>query len=129
MGRLSGLGLSLGLADSDLGFKHAFLRRFIVEHEHSVETENRLRVLLQVDQVVLGHELALRDQEVFGHVVERVYLEAVHDKVHIEIASSDQSLESTPVLLRDAFDGELPVVLLELDAALSLVLTRTQVAR
>ena len=39
----------------------AHLRSLKVQHEHPVQTQNSLGVLLQVDQVVLRHELASDD--------------------------------------------------------------------
>ena len=49
------------LAHHQLLVDDAHLRRLKVQHEHPVQTQNSLGVLLQVDQMVLRHELASDD--------------------------------------------------------------------
>lgn len=124
LGRQERLRCRLLLAHGELLVDDAHLGRLKVQHEHAVQTQDRFRVLLQVDQVVLRHEATAGDKEIFGLTVKRIVVEAVNDEVHVDISSADQRVERSPVLLRDVLHDELAVVLLYLQAALFVALGR-----
>ena len=81
----------------------------------AIQTQNRLGIFLQVNQMVLSHEFPFDDKEVSCHPIELVVvIEYRHDSIHISVVTSHECLESPPVLFLDHADGKVPIVLLNL---------------
>ena len=72
---------------------------FVVQHLHPIQAKNRVRVLLQNEQMIFRHDFALCDQEVFGEPVKALCRIAIYDLLHVFIIAADKSVVASPVLL------------------------------
>ena len=87
--------------------------RFELEHEDAVEVQDGLRVLLQMNQVLISHVLSAGDQEVAHLAMERGAAHAMDDEIQINIFSANEGIECALVLSHVMLDEELAVFFLE----------------
>ena len=85
-----------------------------MQHEYSIEAQDRLWVLLEVNQMAFLHELALYAQELSCFLIEGTGGKAMDNKLHVDIFAADESFECTPVVCPQMLQEELLVVLLDL---------------
>ena len=87
-----------------------------MQHEHPIEAQDRLRVLLEVNQMAFLHKLALHAQEFPCFLVEGIISETVDHQFHVNTVAANKSLEGAPVVYSQMLVEELLVVFLDLVA-------------
>ena len=97
----------------------------VLEHEDSIQTQDRLRVFLQMNQMLISHVLAFGDQEFARLSVERAAAHAVDDKLHVAILATHKGIKRSLILLLMVINQVLLVLFAQRSYALLFTLVQT----